>query len=70
MSFKRNIENYLNSWKLRDSRKPLIIRGARQVGKTTLIRDFAQAYQHRIILNLKSLAIDVILKTLTMFKRF
>ncbi|WGQ09112.1 AAA family ATPase [Pedobacter gandavensis] len=53
MSFKRNIENYLNSWKLRDSRKPLIIRGARQVGKTTLIRDFAKAYQHRIILNLE-----------------
>ncbi|NQX37843.1 hypothetical protein SAMN05421820_103155 [Pedobacter steynii] len=53
MSFKRNIENYLNSWKLRDSRKPLIIRGARQVGKTTLIRDFAKGYQHRIILNLE-----------------
>jgi len=53
MSFKRNIENYLNSWKLRDNRKPLIIRGARQVGKTTLIRDFAKTYQHRIILNLE-----------------
>lgn len=53
MSFKRNIENYLNSWKLRDSRKPLIIRGARQVGKTTLIRDFAKGYHHRIILNLE-----------------
>jgi predicted AAA+ superfamily ATPase len=56
MSFKRNIENYLNTWKLRDSRKPLIIRGARQVGKTTLIRDFATTYQYRIILNLEKLS--------------
>ncbi|WP_436491660.1 ATP-binding protein [Chitinophaga sp. ARDCPP14] len=53
MSFKRNIEKYLNVWKLSDNRKPLIIRGARQVGKTTLIRDFAKTYQYRIILNLE-----------------
>jgi len=53
MSFKRNVENYLDKWKLNDSRKPLIIRGARQVGKTTLIRDFAKTYQYQIILNLE-----------------
>lgn len=53
MSFKRNIETYLNNWKLSDNRKPLIIRGARQVGKTTLIRSFAKTYRHAIILNLE-----------------
>lgn len=53
MSFKRNVEDYLYYWKLRDDRKPLIIRGARQVGKTTLIRNFAKTYQYSIILNLE-----------------
>lgn len=53
MAFKRSIENHLNRWKLNDARKPLIIRGARQVGKTTLIRDFARTYAHAIILNLE-----------------
>ena len=53
MAFKRSIENYLNRWKLSTARKPLIIRGARQVGKTTLIRDFAETYAHVIVLNLE-----------------
>lgn len=53
MAFKRSIEDYLNRWKLSTARKPLIIRGARQVGKTTLIRDFAQTYAHAIVLNLE-----------------
>jgi hypothetical protein len=48
MTFKRSIENHLNRWKLSAARKPLIIRGARQVGKTTLIRDFAKTYEHAI----------------------
>lgn len=39
---RRNLES-LRSWKVRPSRKPLIIRGARQVGKTTLVRLFAQS---------------------------
>ena len=33
---------YLKEWKTRDSRKPLVIRGARQVGKSHLVRDFAK----------------------------
>jgi uncharacterized protein len=32
----------LLSWKERRNRKPLVIRGARQVGKTYLVREFAQ----------------------------
>jgi len=53
MAFKRSIENQLNRWKLSTTRKPLILRGARQVGKTTLIRDFAGTYAHCIVLNLE-----------------
>jgi len=53
MAFKRSVQDYLNRWKLSTTRKPLIIRGARQVGKTTLIRDFARTYTHTIVLNLE-----------------
>lgn len=53
MAFKRSIESNLNSWKLSTTRKPLILRGARQVGKTTLIRDFGKSYAHTIVLNLE-----------------
>lgn len=32
----------LLKWKTKEHRKPLIIEGARQVGKTWLVKDFAQ----------------------------
>lgn len=32
---------YLNAWLKRSKRKPLVLRGARQVGKSFLVRDFA-----------------------------
>lgn len=38
----RSALEYLKEWKTRDSRKPLVIRGARQVGKSHLVRDFAK----------------------------
>lgn len=56
MAFKRNVEDHLHRWQSNASRKPLIIRGARQVGKTTLIRDFARSYTHAIVLNLEKAA--------------
>lgn len=34
--------SYLKAWATRASRKPLVIRGARQVGKSTLVREFAR----------------------------
>ena len=34
----------LQKWKLNQSRKPLIIRGARQVGKTWLMKEFASKF--------------------------
>ena len=53
MSFKRHILSNLEQWKLSANRKPLILRGARQVGKTTLIEIFAKSYPKSIILNLE-----------------
>ena len=50
--FKRKAEQSLQIWKRRINRKPLIIRGARQVGKTTLVKEFAKSYRHSIQLNL------------------
>lgn len=39
---------YLNEWKQRDSHKPLIIRGARQVGKTWSVDNLAKSFPHYI----------------------
>ena len=41
---KRNAISDLVKWKNSPSRKPLVIRGARQVGKTWLMREFGQNY--------------------------
>ena len=38
----RKLDKTLTDWKNRTNRKPLVIRGARQVGKTFLVREFAQ----------------------------
>ena len=43
---------YLYKWKEKDNRKPLIIRGARQVGKTWLMKEFAnKAYKSHAYIN-------------------
>ncbi len=41
---KRFVETQLNDWKKSPRRKPLIIRGARQVGKTWLVEHFGEKY--------------------------
>jgi predicted AAA+ superfamily ATPase len=43
----------LKGWKSQANRKPLIIRGARQVGKTTLVRQFSREYDTFLELNLE-----------------
>ena len=37
------IEDFIN-WKESKNRKPLIVHGARQVGKTYIIKDFGKKY--------------------------
>jgi len=52
--FKREILKYLNQWRIKERRKPLIIRGARQVGKTVAVKLFAGEYfENLIVLNLE-----------------
>lgn len=53
IEFRRKAYEYLKAWKDRASRKPLIIRGARQVGKSTLVRQFAAEFPHVIPLNME-----------------
>ena len=40
----RKALTFLDLWKARDNRKPLVIRGARQTGKSTLVRMFAEKH--------------------------
>jgi uncharacterized protein len=42
MLMKRLLMHHLQDWKVSGQRKPLIVRGARQVGKTHLINEFGQ----------------------------
>ncbi|MFT4024217.1 MAG: AAA family ATPase [Flavihumibacter sp.] len=51
--FRRDILQKLNEWRVKNTRKPLIIRGARQVGKTTVVRQFAAQFKSFIYLNLE-----------------
>jgi predicted AAA+ superfamily ATPase len=71
----RSAEKHLENWYKKQGRKPLVIRGARQVGKSTLVRQFAKnlgltlneinleryLYLDNIF---KSLDIDIIIKEL------
>lgn len=46
---KRDRSTFLTDWLNSDARKPLVIRGARQVGKTWLIRDLAKTQSKELI---------------------
>lgn len=47
----RKIDRYLLEWKRNPDKMPLIIRGARQVGKTYSIRQFGKSYKSFIEIN-------------------
>lgn len=51
--FNRDLQVDLEKWLIQPSRKPLVIRGARQVGKTTVINQFAKKFEQYIYLNLE-----------------
>ena len=52
MYLKRHIDEFLRNWKTDPNRKPLIVKGARQVGKTESIEHFAaENYQYFIEIN-------------------
>lgn len=51
--FVRSISRELMEWKNSSNRKPLVLRGARQVGKTTVIHHFSKSFEQYIYLNLE-----------------
>jgi len=49
--FKRNIDATLTDWTREKSRKPLLLRGMRQVGKTSAIRTLGGHFKHYVEIN-------------------
>lgn len=44
MYYKRIVDKYLEEWMNDEERKPLLLRGARQVGKSTAVRHLAEKF--------------------------
>ena len=52
MFLNRDLDQQLKSWKAKSKRKPLVLQGARQVGKTSLLKEFGErTYESLIYLN-------------------
>lgn len=51
MYLRRKIDDFFNEWKKAENRKPLIVKGARQIGKTASIEKFAETYENFIEIN-------------------
>jgi predicted AAA+ superfamily ATPase len=51
--FERNIEKELTQWANDKYRKPLVLRGARQVGKTTVVKRLALQFDNFLAVNLE-----------------
>lgn len=46
---RRKIDDFLKAWKMNPDRKPLVIKGPRQVGKTESIRRFGAKYYENVV---------------------
>ncbi len=52
MYYRRKIDEFLNNWKADTTHKPLIVKGARQIGKTESIMHFAKEnYENVVYIN-------------------
>ena len=51
MYLKRKIDNFFIEWKNSAEHKPLIVKGARQIGKTASIEKFAESYENFVEIN-------------------
>ena len=49
--FVRDIDRYLSDWKISRTHKPLLLRGARQVGKSSAIRHLGDSFNYFIEVN-------------------
>lgn len=50
---RRTALKQLDFWRHKSDRKPLVLRGARQVGKTTLVNEFAKTFDNYLYVNLE-----------------
>ena len=51
MYYPRLIDSYLAEWAARTTRKPVMLRGARQVGKSTAVRHLGESFENFIEIN-------------------
>lgn len=53
MYIQRDIDAVLSEWKNSNPRKPLLLRGVRQCGKTCTVRNFSQQFENYVEINLE-----------------
>lgn len=53
MYYKRIIDKYLSEWAARPAHKPILLRGARQVGKSTAVRHLGEQFKYYVEINLE-----------------
>ena len=51
MYLKRKIDKFLEEWKRTPDKLPIIVKGARQVGKTESILHFSKQYEYTVVIN-------------------
>lgn len=51
MYFKRLIDEYLEQWARKKGHKPMLLRGARQVGKSTAVRHLGESFNNFVEIN-------------------
>ena len=56
MYYPRFIDSYLSEWASREPHKPLLLRGARQVGKSTAVRHLAERFESYVEINFEKQA--------------
>ena len=53
MYYERIIDRYLSEWATRPVHKPILLRGARQVGKSTAVRHLGESFKYYVEINLE-----------------
>ena len=57
MYYERIIDRYLSEWAARPVHKPVLLRGARQVGKSTAVRHLGESFKYYVEVNLEKQSI-------------
>ena len=53
MYYERIIDRYLSEWATRPIHKPILLRGARQIGKSTAVRHLGESFKYYVEINLE-----------------